>query len=254
LVAAEGAEAPPRAVLYLSNVTEDNLGTLWGWQEGTDAPIQLGERADLDGVYLEPADSTWAGVAQVNYQVLGNYLAHDWLHFRWDGTTESIAEHVVRNSSSGEVLVNFDGVAGDLPQFSDSGYRVLAQGVPPYAGEASSYTGERHHARIDHFDGNVGRALLGTDQQAPSAWDAVGNNVPPEQLRFAWFMPALMFIEDWDAEKQSGSLVAYNYELDARSVIAEGVSSFDLTNYPWDGVIYAVPRGKQKGIWFAKAK
>ena len=85
-------------------------------------------------------------------------------------------------------------------------------------------------------------------------WQAIGEQVPPEQLRFAWFMPALFFIEHWDAEKRSGSLVAYNYELDARTTIAEGVSSFDLTSYPWQGVVYAMPRGKKQGLWFAKAK
>lgn len=244
----------PLAAIYLTDVDANGLGTAWAWQAGADAPIELGEHADLNAVFLETADSAWSGVAQINYQPLGDLVAHDWIHFRWDGTTESIAERIVRNASSGEVLVNFDGVAGDLPQFSDDGYRVLAKGVPPYSGEATSYTGERHHARIDHFDGETGRALLGTDAKDPSSWDAVGKRVPPELLRFAWFMPALVFIEDWDPDSQTGSLVAYNYELDARDTIAVGVSSFDLTSYPWEGVVYSVPRGKQSGIWFSKAK
>jgi len=190
----------------------------------------------------------------VNYQTLGGYWAHDWIHFRWDGTTESIAENIVRNSSSGEVLVNFDGVAGDLPQFNDDGYRVLAKGVPPYSGETTSYTGTRHHARIDHFDGNKGRALIGTNAADPASWLAVGTGVPPEQLRFTWFMPALVFLENWDEASRTGALVAYNYELDARATLANGVSSFDLTSYPWDGVVYSIPEGKKQGIWFAKAK
>ena len=67
-------------------------------------------------------------------------------------------------------------------------------------------------------------------------------------------MPALLFIENWDPDTKTGSLVAYNYELDARSTIAEGVSSFDLTSYPWDGVVYSIPRGKKQGIWFSRAK
>ncbi len=244
----------PTAALFLTDLGDDGRGTLWAWQEGKGAPIEVGERADLDTAYVLPQDTDWAGVARVNFQVLGNYEAHDWLHFRWDGTTEPIAAHVVQSSATGEVIVNFDGVAGDLPVFSADGYRVLAKGVPPYTSEAMSYIGEHHYALVDHFDGEVGRALLGTDSQDPRGWDAVGTDVPPEQLRFAWFMPALMFIENWDAKQKSGSLVAYNYELDARTTIAEGVSSFDLTSYPWDGVVYAVPRGKQKGIWFAKAK
>lgn len=249
----DGADPIPFTVLFLTNVDDGGLGTLWAWQDGADAPIQIGEQAELDAAYLDPT-SSWAGVAQINYQVLGDYVAHDWVHFNWDGTTEPIAEHVVRNSASGDLIVNFDGVAGDLPAFSGDGYRVLAKGVPPYTAEATSYVGERHYALVDHFDGDAGRALLGQDSQDPTTWDSVGSGVPPEQLRFAWFMPALVFIENWDAEQRTGSLVAYNYELDARTTIAEGVSSFDLTSYPWDGVVYSVPRGKQRGIWFAKAK
>jgi hypothetical protein len=247
-------EQLPLSALYLTDVDADDLGTAWAWQAGAGAPIKLGEHAELDSVFLEPPESPWSGSVQINYQPLGDLIAHDWVHFRWDGTVEPIAERIVRNTSSGEVLVNFDGMAGDLPQFSGDGYRVLAKGVSPYAGEATSYAGERHHARVDHFDGNAGRVLLGTDAKDPSSWDVVGNGAPPESLRFAWFMPALMFIEDWDPDSNTGSLVAYNYELDARDTIAEGVSSFDLTSYPWDGVLYSVPRGKKRGIWFSKAK
>jgi hypothetical protein len=256
LVAGATDEEGPRplALLYLTDAAADGMGTVWAWQAGAEAPIKLGERADLDAVFLEPADSDWSGVAQTNYQPLGDFVAHDWIHFRWDGATEAIAERIVRNASSGEVIVNFDGVAGDLPQFDDDGYRVVAEGVPPYAGEATSYTGQRHHARIDHFDGVAGRVLLGTDAKDPSSWSEVGNDVPPDSLRFSWFMPALLFLEDWDPAAKTGSLVAYNYELDARTTIAKGVSSFDLTSYPWEAVIYSVPKGKQRGIWLSKAK
>jgi hypothetical protein len=255
LIAGSTADAPlPLAALYSSDVDSAGLGTVWAWRAGMDAPIQLGEHGDLDAVFLEPAESVWDGVAQVNYQALGDFQAHDWLHFRWDGTTEVIAERIVRNASSGEVLVNFDGVAGDLPSFVGDTYSVIAKAVPPFSGEATSYVGERHQARIDQFDGSVGRVLLGTSMNDPLQWDAVGSGVPPDSMRFSWFMPALVFIENWDPDSQTGSLTAYNYELDARSTIAEGVSSFDLTSYPWDGVVYSIPKGKKQGIWFAKAK
>lgn len=249
-------DEPPLTIAYLTDVDDDGLGNLWIWAEGADAPVQVGEHAEVDSAYLLPRASDWAGIAQVNYQLLGGYLAHDWVHFHWDGSSELIGERIVRNPSSGEVLVNFDGVAGDLPLFLQDGYVVLAQGLAPYSGEASSYIGEPHRALVDHFDGDSGRALLGAEAKnsVPSGWQVVGDAVPPEQLRFAWFMPALLFIDNWDAKQQSGSLVAYNYELDARSTIAEGVSSFDLTSYPWDGVVYSVPRGKNQGLWFAKAK
>jgi hypothetical protein len=245
-------EAVPLAAVYLTDVGDDGLGTLWAWRAGAGEPFELGEHADLDGAVLKAPDSGWDGLAEVNAQSIGGYLAHDRIQFRWDGTTSILAEHVVRNSSTGEVLVNFDGVAGDLAIFDDDGYGVLAQGVPPYSGEAISTTGDRHYARVDHFDGEAGRLLLSTD--LPGSSSAVGAQVPPDFARFSWFMPALVFIEHYDAVARSGSLVAYNYELDARSVIAEGVSSFDLTSYPWDGVVYTVPSGARQGIWFAKAK
>jgi hypothetical protein len=247
----EGEPLPPAAV-YLTDVDDEGLGKLWAWRAGADAPIELGDHAQLDSAVLKPS-GTWDGAAQINVQSIGGYRAHDQIQFRWDGTTSVVAEHVVRNTN-GEPLVNFDGVVGDLARFDDDSYRVLAQGVPPYSGEAISITGARHYARVDRFDGDSGRLLLGTDEGEPASWAAVGDAVPADLARFSWFMPALVFIDDWDADARSGSLVAYNYELDARSTLAEGVSSFDLTSFPFDGVVYSVPRGAQQGIWLAKAK
>lgn len=250
-------DEPPtrRVVFYLTNVDDAGLGTLWAWQEGIAEPVHVGDHADLASAYVEGPDSEWAGGAEVSYRLVGDRLVHDWIHFTWDGTTVIIAGNVLRSPSTGDLLVNFDGVAGDLPLFSSESYAVLAEGVAPDSSDATSYVGGRYRARVDHFDGQSGRAMLGQEGSlTPSAWQAVGRDVPPDQLRFAWFMPAVIFIENWDARRRSGSLVVYNYELDARATIAEGVSSFDLTSYPWDGVVYAVPRGAQPGIWFAKAK
>jgi hypothetical protein len=248
-------DALPLSAMYLTDVDDEGRGTLWAWRADIDEPIQIGQHADLDrGALGSSSPTMWSGVAQTNYQTLGDYVAHDWLHFSWDGTVEAIAEHVVRNTSSGELLVNFDGVAGDLAQVSGDTFRVVAQGVPPYSGLVASYVGVPHYARVDHFDGTTGRLRLGTDPLDPSSWDVVARGVQPDSARFTWFMPALLFIEDWDADAQTGSLVAYNYDLDARTTIAEGVSSFDLTSYPWDGVVYSVPKGKKRGIWFSKAK
>jgi hypothetical protein len=251
---AEGEELAPLAYAYLSEIDDDGVGPLWVYQMGAEAPVLLGERADIDAVFLEASGSDWEGVAQVNYQRLGDYLAHDWVHFDWDGSTELIAERIVRNTSSGEVLVNFDGVSGDLPLFSDDGVAIVAEKVPPNLGEASSFTTPRRHARMDQFDGETGRVLLSNEFDLPSLWDPLATGVTPESLRFAWFMPAVMFLENWDAQTRTGDLVAYNYELDARATISAGVSSFDLTSYPWDGVVYAVPNGTRQGVWFSKAK
>jgi hypothetical protein len=250
----EEGDAVPLRVLYLTDVDADGLGTLWFWQAGADAAVEVANRGSLASVSLVPTPGEWLGTAHVNYQKIGSYDAYDWIRLRSDGTSEVIAEHVVRNASSGELLVNFDGVAGDLPEFDDDSYRVVAKALPPYSGAVTSYAGERHYARVAHFDGVSGRVLLGTEAKDPSAWDALAEGVPPDSPRFAWFMPALLFIEGWDPATKTGSLVAYNYELDARTTIAERVSSFDLTTYPWDGVIYTVPQGKQRGIWFSKAK
>jgi hypothetical protein len=237
---------------YLSEMDDDGFGPLWIYRVGSEAPILLGERGDVDGVLLDPSDSEWDGRVQLNYQQLGDYTVHDWLRFRWDGGTELVAERILRNS--GEVLVNFDGVSGDLPLFGGDGVAIVAENVPPGVGQASSVISPVRHARIDQFDGETGRALLSNDFDSPSLWDPVATGVTPASLRFAWFMPALMFLENWDAENGTGDLVAYNYELDARATISEGVSSFDLTSYPWDGVVYAVPHGRRQGMWFSKAK
>ena len=107
---------------------------------------------------------------------------------------------------------------------------------------------------MDHFDGDSGRLLLGRSPDDIGAWQELGAHVAPQFVAFSWFMPALLFLDDWDPARGSGTLIAYNYDLDARSTIAEGVTSFDMTSYPLDGVVYAVPKGNQRGIWFSKAK
>jgi hypothetical protein len=246
-------EPAPLAGLYLTDVAEDGLGTLWAFREGDPAPIKLGERAELDSAVALPSTG-WDGLVQVNYQQLGSYTAFDWLHFRWSGETEIVAEHVVQKIPRGEVLVNFDGVAGDVPQFDEDGLHLVAEDVSPNVRDAASYLGTRRYARVDLFDGDSGRLQLTKDPASAQGFEELGSGVTPEAVRFSWFMPALLFLERWNKERQTGSLVAYNYELDARTTIAEDVSSFDLTSYPWDGVVYTVPQGSRRGLWFSRAK
>lgn len=247
-------EPAPFAALYLTDVDDEQRGTLWAWQEGMEAAIELGDHADLDSGYLLDPEGAWQGAAHVNQRKLGDYSVYDWIRFRWDGTTSAVASGVLTSAPSGETLVNFDGVAGDLAWFLGDGYEIRARGVSPSLGELSSFVGTPHYARLDQFDGESGRVRMGTTEGDPAAWSATARAVPPDSVRFAWFMPALVFIENWDAQSRTGSLVAYNYELDARATIAEGVSSFDLTSYPLEGVVYAVPSGAQQGLWFSKAK
>ena len=249
-----GEDPTPFAMLYLTDVAEDGLGTLWAFREGDPAPVELGERAELDSALVALPSSDWDGLVQINYQQLGGYTAFDWLHFRWNGETELVAEHVLQNSPGGEVLVNFDGVAGDLPQFDEDGLHLVAEDVPPGVRDAVSYIGTRRYARVDLFDGDSGRLQITKDAARERGFEELGSAVKPEGVRFSWFMPALLFLESWDKERETGSLVAYNYELDARTTLAEDVSSFDLTSYPWDGVVYTVPSGSKRGLWFSRAK
>jgi len=242
-----------RVMLYLTDPDESGFGELWAWQEGTESPLDVGGGADLDTAVLSLPGSDWDGAANVNHRQVAGYWASDRITFLWDGTIRERA-HAVVEDANGELLVDFDGISGNVANFADRDYDVRFERVPPAYPPAVSYIGDRHLARVDHFDGTGGRLRLGRDVDEPDAWLTVGKNVAPETVRFAWFMPALMFIENWDPDTSSGSLVAYNYELDARTTIAEGVSSFDLTRYPWDSVVYAVPRGKKQGIWVAKAK
>ena len=252
--ATETGDAQPLGLAYLSDVDENGFGTAWAWQAGSPAAIQLGEQAALATVFIYPPEDDWAGSLQTNFRTLAGYESYDLVRFRWDGTTEPFAEKIVRNSADGDLLVNFDGVTADLPQFHEDGYRVLATGVVPYAGGVASFTTPRHYARVVDFDGASGSLLLGTDSEDPTAWESLASLVLPESPRFAPFMPSVLFLEDWDADSKTGALVAYNVELEARTTIAEGVSSFDLASYPWEGVVYTVPYGKTRGIWFSRAK
>jgi hypothetical protein len=241
------------ALLYLTDIEQEH-GTVWALPADTEEAVKLAERSQLKQVALNAEGSEWAGQMSANYQLLGGVETYDLIHFRWNGETETYAQRVVHNDTTGETLVNFDGVAADLPVFAGFEPIIIAEDVPISSGEASSLIGARRFARVDRFDGETGRLILNDRDFEATGWQELGAGVSPNSLRFSWFMPALLFLENWDSERHVGSLVAYNYELDARATIADGVSSFDLTNYPWDGVIYAVPYGSKKGLWFSKAK
>ncbi|HYQ14689.1 MAG TPA: hypothetical protein VEQ58_02995, partial [Polyangiaceae bacterium] len=247
-------EPAPIAATYATDVDDDGFGTLWAWRAGDEAPIELGEHGDVDSVYLSASGMDWAGGAQTNLQSLGGRRVSDYVRFRWTGETSVFVERVLANTNSGESLINFDGTAGDLARFDGDEPRIIAQGVPPNLTMLTSYSNVAQVARMDHFDGSSGRLLLGTNDYDLSSWKELGSHVAPQFVIFSWFMPAVLFLDDWDQDSLSGTLVAYNYELDARSTIAEGVTSFDMTSYPLDGVVYAVPRGNQRGMWFSKAK
>ena len=49
--------------LYLTDVDEDGLGTLWSWRAGADAAVELGKRGSLDSVILAPSRRA-AGLAR----------------------------------------------------------------------------------------------------------------------------------------------------------------------------------------------
>lgn len=247
-------EPPLFAAWFLTDVDDEGNGTLFVWHDGLEEPLELGPRGSLETTTFDGSATAWDGSAYVNHQQLGSRWVSDWVRFRWDGERKVVAERITRHDITGDSLVNFDGVAGDLARFEGDDFQVEARGVPPSAGLLTSFVGAPHVARVDQYDGVSGRLRLGTDRLAPASFRDLGRQVPPELVRFPWFMPALVFIEGWDEDSGTGTLVAYNYALDARAVIAEGVSSFDLTSYPLDGLLYSVPRGKQRGLWFSKAK
>jgi hypothetical protein len=241
------------AVFYLTDVDESGYGTLWVAREG-EVPLQLGERATLFGCSLRVTGERWAGDAYVDYEEVAGRTTARWLRFDWQGERKTVAERLLVNEYYSDFIVNFDGAAGDQVIVSDDELIVLTEGVPPFPSAKSSYVEPDHRARIDRYDGTSGRLSLVNLELEGITYRDLAQGVPPSAFRFAWFMPALFFLEDYDAELETGTLSAYNYDLDARMLVAPGVSSFDLTTYPWAGVLYAVPRGKNQGIWFAKAK
>jgi len=246
----KGTDTPTLTACYLLNSDPvTGLGDLFAVKSGA-APVSIGAHAALDRANVLSGTSSWAGTAVVDVQAgLGSLV-----RWNWDGDRETVLEGVARSSSLPGVLANFDGVAGDLYSIDSGGNASLFQSGSPPFNTTLRNSDFSSALRLEHYDGTVGE--LTWANSAGAAFTPVAEHVPTNQYQFTSIipLPGFAYIADYDGSARTGTLYVQNTALGATSTVAQGVSDFVATNYPLPGILYAIPEGKNAGLWFARAK
>ncbi|HEX3775849.1 MAG TPA: hypothetical protein VHV51_15360 [Polyangiaceae bacterium] len=238
------------ALFYLDSVdATSGLGTLHVAQPGG-APLELGQNASLSFASLLEAGSDFDGLGFVDVsQSVGRLL-----RFRWDGSSETVAEGVDSNATVPGILANFTGSVGDLYGLDAHGDTLLEEsGVPPFNTTLRSNDASWSLA-IAHFDGVSGDLQL--KQSVDGADQTTAQRVPLNQYQFMNIvpLPGFAYLADYDESAFVGTLYVQNLSLGSTMVVAKNVSDFVATDYPLPGILYSVPIGSNAGLWFARAK
>ncbi|HEY4103833.1 MAG TPA: hypothetical protein VGM44_08075 [Polyangiaceae bacterium] len=235
---------------YLDNAdATSGLGTLYVARP-SDEPLELGQNASLSFAALLEAGSDFDGLAFVDVsQNIGTLL-----RFRWDGSTQTVAEGVDANATVPGILANFTGTAGDLYGLDAHGDTLLEEsGVPPFNTTLRNNDSTWSLA-LEHFDGISGELQL--KQSLDGDYQTTAERVPLNQYQFTNIvpLPGFAYLTDYDETTLVGTLTVQNLSLGSTMVVAKNVSDFIATDYPLPGILYSVPLGSNAGLWFARAK
>jgi hypothetical protein len=163
------------------------------------------------------------------------------------------ARELARNVASYNAplaIVDYDGKVGDLiavaPNGTTSG--VLARGVPKN-GVAVDTTGL---AVLTGYDGATGRLLL--SKPSPASFETVADGVRVGGFRLLQTMPAVGYLRAWDAASGTGILGVRVIE--TADTFEDGIRASEWREIGWPepGILYSVPSGSTRGLWYARLK
>jgi hypothetical protein len=234
---------PPLRVAHFRDFDEDTrTGTLLLRVDGSD--LTLGEHAAPE--WIRPSQSGNEGFALLN--VDGD--VGDFVQFDITGNVRVFAERAVRENDGIGMLVHFDGAVGDMGIVTgDGAFTVLLPRVPRENYNYYSNPDLRNAAVFNEFDGHTGTlSLFATTYDD---LETVATRViHPHHGFIESLFPGVAWIRS-DGSADTGTLEYRNTRLVYTATVSEGVESFLPTT---EGLIYAVPRGKGAGVWFADAK
>ena len=239
------------AAFFLEDVDpETGLGTLFAVKQDGD-PVRVGSNATLPFSLLNIPGSPWAGLALVDVQGgIGRTI-----RWSWAGASETLAENVLVNAPISGILANYNGHSGDLEMLLGDMLWVDQVGAPPFDSSLGTF-GFRWVLRLERYDGTVGDLMFDDETLPTPRFRLAGKRVPAQGYRFLRQvpLPGFAYISGYDEQTLTGTLFAQNVDLGSTGVVADGVSDFTPSHFPAQGILYAVPRGDNAGIWFARAK
>jgi hypothetical protein len=241
--------------LFLRNVSS-SLGT-FVVRRPDGVEREIGENATLDHWDLLESESESHGYALVNMaDGVGDYV-----YWNAEGDTHTLAHDVY--SRADRLLVDWNGATGSLAAVSGDRIAIVAEGVPGSSFEFTDSSREwtvlfhgwqGEHGRLSRLSGSLD-ALTGTPVDAP--FDSPHLEEVAPNVAFATtaslgaLLPGTMFLANYDATTGSGRLSYENAQLRFKANVDFGVSSYLVTA---DYLLYAIPFGRDRGIWLATGK
>jgi hypothetical protein len=157
------------------------------------------------------------------------------------------------------VLTDFDGTVGTLRSLlkTSDGVKstVIAEDVPIQVHTVDLETGRRAFIG-DSEDGTTGTLYV---SDAPSVNTsvprvrAIADDVYAETARFLEQPRAVVYLAK-GAESGQGVLKAWLFDSQLTLTIHKQVSEYRTVPWPAPGILYAVPSGSDRGLWFSKAR
>ncbi len=217
----------------------------------------IGRGATLDHADLYETDAESHGYALVNV----NGGVGDYVYFDASGNTTTLAHNTLARSR--RLLVDWDGSAGNLAAVSGARLALVANRVPETEFEFVDANQEWTVLFHDLQDGS-GRLsrLPGTlDSLAAIPVNAPFESPPLEEVaaNVAYYttsslgtlIPGVIFMENYDAETNTGRLSYENAQLRFKATVDAGVSDYLATR---SDLLYCIPYGENQGIWLATGK
>jgi hypothetical protein len=242
---------------YLRDVNpETNLGTLIvRGPDGAEEEVGPDALLDLSAVIETPEGTHGYGLVSFAGET-GTYR-----YWAPGGITRDLATRTLRDA--GRLIIDYDGVAGNLAATAGDQLHVIAERVP-YRGYEYRDRKDRWTAIYRDFDGTHGSLAIldGGLDGAQSAFEnsrspafelrTIASDVGYFRTAFLDFvLPGIVYLAEHDPERGIGLLEYRNLELGFTAQIASGVADFIVTA---DDVLYTVPYGDAAGIWLLQAK
>ena len=258
LVPERGSQDPttdPFWFVYLRSV-ESGLGAFV--VKGPDGVAhEVGKSASLEHWSVWGSGAKTYGYALVNVaNGVGEYL-----YWNAQGETRSLAQGVY--AAANRLLVDWNGATGSLAVVSGDRLRVVAERVPgdgfEFTDDSREWTVLFHDwngesGRLSRFSGTLD-GLSATPTTSPLAAPELTEVAPSVGLftttTLSRLLPGTVFLADYDATKGTGRLSYENAELRFNATVDNDVSSYLVTS---GYLLYAIPVGKDRGIWLATGK
>lgn len=232
----------PFVFYWTSSDPKAKLATLWGGKLG-DPPERIADSVRTDAVSAT-VRGKWPFIVDEDPATGAGRLVF------WEPAEplKTALEGVVRYDDPFAVA-NYDGTVGDAVWLGKNGSRKIASGVPQNGIRATPVG----TSVIRDFDGSSGTLLVSTKDDELS-FERVASKVQPASVAFIGGIEAVGYLRQYDPEKKAGLLgvrvlaTADTFDVD---LVAD---DWTVTEVPEPGVLYTVPSGSTRGLWYARLK